>query len=128
LYQTRQRQSSNDGGTWADIFDLSIHMPMPNDEELGNGGGKSSPVQREAAANTKYYLVLGFWMMSWYITSLCTLFMNKIILSTPGGDKYVLGVTQMCMTAALGAVKVRKSLLAAQHPITLPRLASNDHT
>ena len=28
-----------------------------------------------------------------------TLFMNKIILETEGGDQYILGMTQMCMTA-----------------------------
>lgn len=57
-------------------------------------------------AGSQYYIKVAFWMMAWYLTSLCTLFMNKIILTTPGGDKYVLGVTQMCMTATLGAIKV----------------------
>eukprot|EP00040_Diaphanoeca_grandis_P024217 m.132866 g.132866 ORF g.132866 m.132866 type:complete len:396 (-) comp29636_c0_seq1:8-1195(-) len=53
---------------------------------------------------------LNFWIIfylgSWYIFSLITLFLNKIILMEPDGDKYVLGMTQMCFTATLGAVKV----------------------
>eukprot|EP01147_Barroeca_monosierra_P005751 gene5751-9012_t len=51
-------------------------------------------------------LQLIFWMTSWYLCSLITLFMNKIILSSEGGNKYVLGITQMIMTAVLGAAKV----------------------
>lgn len=47
-----------------------------------------------------------FWLGSWYCCSLVTLFLNKIILSSPGGDKYVLGISQMVMTAVLGAAKV----------------------
>lgn len=47
-----------------------------------------------------------FWMGSWYLCSLVTLFMNKIILSSEGGNQYVLGITQMIMTAVLGAAKV----------------------
>lgn len=46
------------------------------------------------------------WMGAWYFCSLMTLFLNKIILSSPGGDKYVLGITQMITTAVLGAAKV----------------------
>mmetsp|Transcript_8405 Transcript_8405/g.21440 ORF Transcript_8405/g.21440 Transcript_8405/m.21440 type:complete len:314 (+) Transcript_8405:195-1136(+) len=68
---------------------------------MGDGTNPDSP-----KAGAEYYMKVGFWMMSWYLTSMCTLFMNKIILTSPGGDKYVLGVTQMCMTATLGAVKV----------------------
>lgn len=47
-----------------------------------------------------------FWLSAWYFTSMVTLFMNKIILETEGGDQYILGMTQMCMTATLGALKV----------------------
>eukprot|EP00050_Salpingoeca_kvevrii_P008589 m.303795 g.303795 ORF g.303795 m.303795 type:complete len:320 (-) comp16209_c0_seq1:109-1068(-) len=47
-----------------------------------------------------------FWLAAWYICSLVTLFLNKIILSELGGDQYVLGITQMIMTATLGAAKV----------------------
>ena len=47
-----------------------------------------------------------FWLAAWYFCSLVTLFMNKTILSTMGGDQYVLGITQMSMTATLGAIKV----------------------
>eukprot|EP00041_Stephanoeca_diplocostata_P016423 m.323706 g.323706 ORF g.323706 m.323706 type:complete len:323 (-) comp20359_c6_seq4:278-1246(-) len=68
--------------------------------------GKSNPKTNADSGDLRYYTRVAFWMSAWYITSLVTLFMNKIILTSPGGDKYVLGVTQMCMTAALGAVKV----------------------
>jgi len=47
-----------------------------------------------------------FWMSLWYITSLCTLFMNKIILADMKVDAHVLGLVQMTTTAVLGAVKV----------------------
>eukprot|EP00055_Hartaetosiga_balthica_P007879 m.27953 g.27953 ORF g.27953 m.27953 type:complete len:330 (-) comp5995_c0_seq2:1614-2603(-) len=50
--------------------------------------------------------MLMFWMATWYLCSLVTLFMNKIILSSEGGNKYVLGISQMLMTAALGGAKV----------------------
>ncbi|EDQ91266.1 uncharacterized protein MONBRDRAFT_14978 [Monosiga brevicollis MX1] len=46
------------------------------------------------------------WLSAWYLCSLVTLFMNKIILSHEEGDKYILGITQMIMTATLGAIKV----------------------
>ena len=49
---------------------------------------------------------IAFWMGSWYLCSLVTLFMNKIILSDLGGDVHVLGLCQMVTTAVLGAAKV----------------------
>ena len=49
---------------------------------------------------------IAFWMGSWYLCSLVTLFMNKIILSDLGGDVHVLGLCQMVTTAVLGAAFV----------------------
>ena len=49
---------------------------------------------------------IAFWMGAWYLCSLVTLFMNKIILSDLGGDVHVLGLCQMVTTAVLGAAKV----------------------
>jgi solute carrier family 35 protein E2 len=54
---------------------------------------------------------LFFWMGSWYLCSLVTLFMNKTILSELGGDQYVLGISQMVMTAVLGGAKVYGPML-----------------
>jgi len=51
-------------------------------------------------------IVVGFWMMAWYICSMLTLFLNKTILSRPDGDEYVLGITQMLSTATYGGIKV----------------------
>lgn len=45
-------------------------------------------------------------MLSWYICSMCTLFLNKTILQRPDGDEYVLGITQMLSTAIYGGIKV----------------------
>ncbi len=47
-----------------------------------------------------------FWLASWTFCSLVTLFMNKTILSSLGGDEYTLGITQMITTAVLGGAKV----------------------
>eukprot|EP00049_Salpingoeca_infusionum_P023470 m.12294 g.12294 ORF g.12294 m.12294 type:complete len:334 (+) comp5817_c0_seq1:221-1222(+) len=46
------------------------------------------------------------WLGAWYLCSLVTLFLNKIILSSEGGNQYVLGIVQMVTTATLGAAKV----------------------
>eukprot|EP00051_Salpingoeca_urceolata_P030169 m.492268 g.492268 ORF g.492268 m.492268 type:complete len:334 (+) comp31938_c0_seq1:282-1283(+) len=51
-------------------------------------------------------LAVVLWLSAWYLCSLVTLFMNKSILSNLGGDKYVLGITQMMTTAVLGGAKV----------------------
>ena len=72
---------------------------------------KSPPLRDDFESKTdkfgdKFSLALFFWLGSWYCCSLVTLFMNKIILTSEGGDKYMLGITQMVMTACLGAVKV----------------------
>eukprot|EP00045_Choanoeca_perplexa_P005583 m.47091 g.47091 ORF g.47091 m.47091 type:complete len:360 (-) comp13200_c0_seq1:349-1428(-) len=61
---------------------------------------------KDDAYSDKFSMTLVFWLVSWYACSLITLFMNKIILSSEGGDKYILGITQMIMTATLGAAKV----------------------
>lgn len=66
---------------------------MAGFRDLAGGGGSSTAA-------------IVFWMTAWYLCSLVTLFMNKTILSEMGGDKYVLGITQMIMTATLGAAKV----------------------
>jgi len=47
-----------------------------------------------------------FWMGSWYLCSLTTLFLNKTILTELGSGLYLLSMVQMTTTAALGAVKV----------------------
>jgi solute carrier family 35 protein E2 len=47
-----------------------------------------------------------FWLGSWYLCSLITLFMNKYFLSTLDGDEYMLGICQMMTTAVLGGLKV----------------------
>lgn len=49
---------------------------------------------------------ISFWMGSWYLCSLVTLFMNKHYLSVLGGDEYLLGICQMTTTAVLGGIKV----------------------
>ena len=51
-----------------------------------------------------------FWMGSWYLCSLTTLFLNKTILTELGSGLYLLSMVQMTTTAALGAVKVRPPL------------------
>lgn len=71
------------------------------------GGQEQLPVSiHDAKKEQAFHPAVVFWLSAWYATSLVTLFMNKIILTTEGGDQYVLGITQMCMTATLGAVKV----------------------
>ena len=47
-----------------------------------------------------YYLAL------WYFFSGCTLFLNKYILTTLGGDSTLLGTCQMLMTLLLGYVQM----------------------
>jgi len=51
-------------------------------------------------------LRVGFWMGSWYLCSLTTLFLNKQILTELGSGLYLLSIVQMVTTAVLGAVKV----------------------
>ena len=41
-------------------------------------------------------------MTAWYLTSLATLFLNKIILSRPNSSVHVLGMCQMTTAAVLG--------------------------
>ena len=43
-----------------------------------------------------------FWIACWYLTSLATLFLNKIILSRKGSSVHVLGICQMTTAAVLG--------------------------
>lgn len=45
-------------------------------------------------------------LIIWYIFSFCTLFLNKYIMSTLGGDPTVLGAVQMVMTTALGFLQM----------------------
>ena len=61
-----------------------------------------------AAKNGEFTEVskIGFWMGSWYLCSLITLFSNKYILTDLGGNVQTLGVIQMLTTATMGAVKV----------------------
>ena len=56
-----------------------------------------------------------FWMSAWYLCSLGTLFMNKIILTRIEGRAHMLGIVQMMMTAALGAAKVYLPTAVASH-------------
>mmetsp|Transcript_18296 Transcript_18296/g.24786 ORF Transcript_18296/g.24786 Transcript_18296/m.24786 type:complete len:328 (-) Transcript_18296:308-1291(-) len=51
-------------------------------------------------------LGVSFWMGSWYLCSLTTLFLNKTILTELGSGLYILSMIQMTTTAVLGAVKV----------------------
>jgi solute carrier family 35 protein E2 len=56
-----------------------------------------------------------FWMSAWYLCSLGTLFMNKVILTRLDGRAHMLGIVQMTMTAALGAAKVYLPVVLASH-------------
>ena len=60
----------------------------------------------KAAEETTEFGKIGFWMGSWYLCSLITLFSNKYILTDLGGNVQTLGVVQMLTTATMGAVKV----------------------
>ena len=63
--------------------------------------GRSGPLRSVLEATREVDPALFFWLAAWYGCSLVTLFLNKIILSSEGGDKYVLGITQMITTAVL---------------------------
>jgi len=52
----------------------------------------------------RYETVL--WLCAWYVTSLGTLLLNKIILTERGVSSQALGACQMLSTALLGALKV----------------------
>ncbi|EGD80594.1 solute carrier family 35 member E2 [Salpingoeca rosetta] len=85
----------------------SMPQPPPGIKVArSRGGGSGSSSGGGGTKDDSFSLPLLFWMGSWYFCSLITLFMNKIILSSEGGNKYVLGITQMIMTAVLGAAKV----------------------
>lgn len=43
------------------------------------------------------FLKTAFWITAWYLTSLATLFLNKIILSRPNSSVHVLGMCQMTL-------------------------------
>jgi len=58
------------------------------------------------APNLGSTLGVGFWMGSWYLCSLTTLFLNKTILTELGSGLYLLSIIQMSTTAVLGALKV----------------------
>eukprot|EP00730_Choanoeca_flexa_P015031 TRINITY_DN6789_c0_g2_i1.p1 TRINITY_DN6789_c0_g2~~TRINITY_DN6789_c0_g2_i1.p1 ORF type:complete len:365 (+),score=57.10 TRINITY_DN6789_c0_g2_i1:70-1164(+) len=79
----------------------SVMAELSNSPDHAKGGGKDGD-----QFGDKFSMTLAFWLSSWYLCSLITLFMNKIILSSEGGDKYILGISQMIMTATLGAAKV----------------------
>ena len=74
----------------------------------GNGGSTFNMlIGNSGNGNTASFATkVAFWMSSWYLCSLVTLFMNKYYLSTIGGDEYLLGISQMIATAGLGALKV----------------------
>ena len=82
-------------------------------------GGSSVSSERSAAKSTQgadktvWLVTVMFWMSLWYMCSLGTLFMNKVILIRLEGRAHMLGVVQMFMTAALGAVKVYLPMLFA---------------
>lgn len=65
--------------------------------ESGGGGRTDSGLWNVRAI---YYLAL------WYFFSGCTLFLNKYILTTLGGDSTLLGTCQMLMTLLLGYVQM----------------------
>eukprot|EP00056_Hartaetosiga_gracilis_P020071 m.17434 g.17434 ORF g.17434 m.17434 type:complete len:329 (+) comp8142_c0_seq1:64-1050(+) len=81
---------------------------------------------RELSEGVNPWLV--FWMTTWYLCSLVTLFMNKIILSSEGGNKYVLGISQMVMTATLGGMKVYGPRLISSLFGTRPTMSGSDVT
>lgn len=47
-----------------------------------------------------------FFLILWYFFSFCTLFLNKYIMSTLGGDPTLLGAMQMVMTTSLGFLQM----------------------
>lgn len=59
----------------------------------------------------------------WYAFSGCTLFLNKYILSTLGGNATVLGCTQMVMTMICGYIQlvVEKKSIGAKKPTSFYR-------
>ena len=68
----------------------------------------------KAAEETTEFGKIVFWMGSWYLCSLITLFSNKYILTDLGGNVQTLGVVQMLTTATMGAVKVYGPQLTGQ--------------
>ena len=62
-------------------------------------------------------------MSAWYLCSLGTLFMNKIILTKLNGRVHILGMVQMTMTAVLGALKVYMPMVVAGLLRRFPRLS-----
>lgn len=63
----------------------------------------SSPSKISSSSRSKtLFLKTAFWIITWYSTSLATLFLNKIILSRKGSSVHVLGMCQMTTAAVLG--------------------------
>eukprot|EP00039_Didymoeca_costata_P030211 m.28364 g.28364 ORF g.28364 m.28364 type:complete len:341 (+) comp7997_c0_seq1:172-1194(+) len=62
------------------------------------------PLQKGDGGPAQLQVVM--WIGAWYMFSMLTLFLNKIILQHPEGDEYVLGITQMASTAIYGGLKV----------------------
>ncbi|XP_071944455.1 solute carrier family 35 member E2A-like [Antedon mediterranea] len=55
--------------------------------------------------NLMTFTALGY-LACWYLFSFCTLFLNKYILSTLGGEPRMLGSVQMVMTTVCGFIKM----------------------
>ncbi|XP_033107647.1 solute carrier family 35 member E2A-like [Anneissia japonica] len=95
--------------------EMAVGLQIESQKHVEFSKGDISSVQSHSMAiegtlhrnkdNLMTMTALGY-LVCWYIFSFCTLFLNKYILSTLGGEPKMLGSVQMVMTTICGFFKM----------------------
>lgn len=114
--------SSSVSSSYIHPSSLRSNSSLSIDVKHQNNSGTNKNKQKKEDPDAHYKQII-FWMSAWYLCSLGTLFMNKIILTKLNGRVHILGMVQMTMTAVLGALKVYMPMVVAGLLRRFPRLS-----
>ena len=92
---TNLKQRSSSPSAWSSTTVTSVTVDRSN-------GKRNDDDDNDTRRSHALFLKTSFWIAAWYLTSLATLFLNKIILSRRNSSVHVLGMCQMTTAAVLG--------------------------
>ena len=105
-YEMTSLLGNDNTHTISSVTNLKQRSSSPSPSASGTVDRSSSRRNDDDDNDTRrshaLFLKTAFWMTAWYLTSLATLFLNKIILSRPNSSVHVLGMCQMTCAAVLG--------------------------
>jgi solute carrier family 35 protein E2 len=91
----KQRSSSPSARSTTPTVVTSVTVDRSNSK-------RNDDDDKDTRRSQTLFLKTAFWIAAWYMTSLATLFLNKIILSRRNSSVHVLGMCQMTTAAVLG--------------------------